>query len=107
MIADGDTEKAREYRDKHTHQLGNLTITGYNSKLGNKSFEEKRDRKDSRGKYVGYKNGLFLNEDLRDAETCKTWTVATIEKRTQTLIEMAMRLFALDSPKRRIRTNTT
>ena len=64
MIADGDEDKAREYRDKYAHQLGNLTITGYNSKLGNKLFEEKCDRKDLRGRYVGYKNG-FLTKICR------------------------------------------
>lgn len=92
MIANGDEEKAREYRDKYVHKIGNLTITGYNSKLGNKSFEEKQVRKDSRGKYVGYKNGLFLNEDLRKAER---WTVAHIQDRTEFLVKKAMRLFSL------------
>ena len=85
------------------HRFGNLTITGYNSKLGNKSLEEKRDRKDSRGKNVGYNNGLFLNEQLRKA---KTWTVESIEERTQTLIESAMQLFALETPKSRNRIST-
>jgi len=94
MIADGDEKKAREYRDAYAHHLGNLTITGYNSKLGNKSFEDKRDRKDASGSYVGYKNGLFLNKDLRGA---KVWTVRNIESRTQALVSEAMRLFSLDS----------
>jgi len=93
MIADGDEEQAREYRDKYVHRLGNLTITGYNSKLGNKSFKEKLDRKDSRGRYVGYKNGLFLNKNLRNA---KGWTVADIRARTQSLVDTAMRIFSLD-----------
>ncbi len=93
MIAGGDEQKAHECGERYSHRLGNLTMTGYNSKLGNKSFDEKRDRKDSRGKYVGYKNGLFLNERLRDATT---WTIAAIEERTQTLTGMAIRLFALD-----------
>lgn len=96
MIADGDEKKAREYRDKYVHQIGNLTITGYNSKLGNKSFEEKRDRKDSRGKCVGYKNGLFLNTDLRDA---KSWTVTDIQDRTSVLAAKAVQLFSMDSKK--------
>ena len=95
MIADGDEEKARDYRDRFVHHLGNLTISAYNSKLGNKSFEEKRDRKDSHGNSVGYRNGLFLNKDLRDA---KTWTVTAIEVRTKMLAEMAMQLFALAVP---------
>jgi len=92
MIAGGDAEKAKEYRDKYVHKLGNLTITGYNSKLGNKSFNEKRDRKDSRGKQVGYCNGLFLNKVLADA---KAWTVSDIEERTARLLELAVKLFAL------------
>lgn len=92
MIADGDDEKAKEYRERYVHRLGNLTISGYNSKLGNKSFEEKRDRKDAKGKIVGYKNGLYLNEDLRNA---KKWTVQAIEERSDTLIDTAMKLFAL------------
>lgn len=93
MIAGGDEEKARDFRDRYAHQLGNLTITGYNSKLGNKSFEDKRDRKDSRGKYVGYMNGLYLNEGLAKA---KSWTVQDIQARTGTLVAMALKLFSLD-----------
>lgn len=95
MIAGGDEDKARTYRDIYAHRLGNLTITGYNSKLGNKSFEEKRNRQDARGKHVGYKNGLFLNESLRKA---KAWTIKDIEARTEMLVETAMRLFALKQP---------
>ena len=93
MIADGDEKKARGHLDRYAHQLGNLTITGYNSKLGNKSFEEKRDRKDSHGRYVGYKNGLFLNKGLR---TAKCWTVADIRARTHSLVDTAMQLCSLD-----------
>lgn len=91
MIADGDETKAREYRDKHVHKLGNLTLTGYNSKLSNKSFEEKRDRTDS-GKEVGYKNGLYLNNELRERSR---WEVQDIEERTKNLVNEAMLLFAL------------
>ena len=92
MIADGDAEKAEEYRDKYVHKLGNLTISGYNSKLGNKAFEEKRDRKDSRGQLVGYRNGLFLNKSLADSTS---WRVSDIETRTKMLVEIAVQLFAL------------
>lgn len=92
MIADGDADKAREYRDTYVHKLGNLTISGYNSKLGNKAFDEKRDRIDSRGRAVGYKNGLYLNKQLA---TAKGWDVTAIEERTQLLVGIAMQLFAL------------
>jgi hypothetical protein len=92
MIADGDEAKAKGYREKYVHKLGNLTITGYNSKLGNKSFGEKRDRKDADGKLVGYKNGLHLNGDLRGMTL---WTVQDIEARTNTLVKEAMKLFSI------------
>jgi len=96
MIANGDDEEARErargLREQHVHKLGNLTVTGYNSKLGNKSFPEKRDRKDAAGKPVGFKNGLYLNAELREKEA---WTVADIEARTSVLVEEAMTLFAI------------
>ena len=67
MIAEGSIEKAREIQQNYTHKFGNLTLSGYNSALGNKSFMEKRDRKDSKGRAVGYKNGLSLNHTLADA----------------------------------------
>ena len=66
MIAGGDPAKAREYQTLYVHTFGNLTITGYNSALSNKSFSEKRDRKDNAGKYIGYRNGLNLNADVAD-----------------------------------------
>jgi hypothetical protein len=73
MITNGEEKDAKKVREQYVHKLGNLTITGYNSKLGNKSFIEKRDRKDTRGKYVGYKNGLFINGVLRKkGSSCKS-----------------------------------
>jgi len=92
MIAAGDEVKAKEYREKYVHKLGNLTITGYNSKLGNKSFVEKRDRKDSKGQNLGYKNGLFLNQGLKDK---RSWTVNDIQERTKILVNAALKLFKL------------
>ena len=70
----------------------NLTISGYNSALGNKSFEEKRERKDKQGRHVGYKNGLKLNEDLVN---CSEWTIQQIDIRTKKLVDQAMDLFKL------------
>lgn len=95
MIADDDVKKAKAYREQHVHKLGNLTITGYNSKMGNKSFAEKRDRKDSSGNPVGYKNGLHLNAGLREKDA---WTIQDIEARTKTLVSEAMKLFAIRGP---------
>jgi len=94
MMADGDEQRSKDYQQSHVHKLGNLTISGFNSALGNKSFEEKRDRTDRKtGLHVGYKNGLKLNEDLADADI---WSVALIDARTSKLVDKATGLFQLN-----------
>lgn len=92
MIADGDAAKAKAVQVSHVHKLGNLTISGFNSALGNKSFEDKRDRTDRQGRAVGYKNGLKLNADLAVAQT---WSVPLIEARTVKLVDQVMSQFAM------------
>jgi hypothetical protein len=95
MIADGDEKKAKAIQDTHVHKLGNLTISGFNSALGNKSFKDKRDRTDSKGREVGYKNGLKLNAELAMAEA---WSVDQIDTRTATLVDQVIRLYAMTEP---------
>ena len=92
MIADGDREKAKEYLEKYVHTLGNLTITGYNQNLSNMSFTDKRDRKNKDGKDIGYRNGLFLNEDVVNQED---WTIEKINNRTDKIIDILMDLFKM------------
>ena len=85
MIAGGDRELAKKYLEEYTHKIGNLTITGYNSTLGNKSFEEKRDRKSKDGqRFIGYKNGLEINRDIAEKETWSTRTSSLVAQ----LLEM-------------------
>lgn len=96
MIADGDAKKAKTIQETHVHKLGNLTISGFNSALGNKSFKDKRDRTDSKGREVGYKNGLKLNAELATAEA---WSVAQIDARTTTLVDQVVSEFAMTEAK--------
>jgi len=90
MISTGDKVKAKEMQTQYVHTFGNLTITGYNSTLGNKPFKEKRDRKDSNGNFIGYKNGLSLNIDIAIEDE---WTIGKIENRTNTLVNKIMEMF--------------
>ena len=91
MIADGDADLARKYLNEYTHKIGNLTITGYNSTLGNKSFSEKRDRKSKDGKrFIGYKNGLEINNEIAKLDA---WTIENIKNRSETLIQQLMDMF--------------
>ena len=91
MIASGDRDLAKKYLEEYTHKIGNLTITGYNSTLGNKSFEEKRDRKSKDGlRYIGYKNGLDINREIANKES---WSIDDIKARTVSLVDNLMAVY--------------
>lgn len=92
MIAQRDEALAKQYLETHAHKLGNLTISGYNSTLGNKSFIEKRDRQDKKGSPVGYNNGLYLNAELAKADS---WSVQQIDSRTQDLVQQILQMYPL------------
>lgn len=93
MVADGDMSKAIEVQEKQVHTLGNLTITGYNSKLSNMPFVTKRGRKDVNGANVGYRNGLNLNNELVNTDT---WTSEQIQERTDKLVGLTLKAFDFD-----------
>lgn len=93
----GGDELAAQVQEEHKHRLGNLTVTAYNSNLGNKSFVEKRDRQDSKGRHIGYRNGLSLNAQLA---TTDSWTRDDIERRTQELTSRVMSRFPLPNGER-------
>lgn len=91
MIAGGDRQLANKYLEEYTHKIGNLTVTGYNSTLGNKSFEEKRDRKSKDGqRFIGYRNGLEIN---REIATKDEWTIEDIKTRTTALVDELMKVY--------------
>lgn len=67
-------------RERVLHTLGNLTLTGYNSELSDRPFEEKRDHSGH-----GFtKSPLRLNEIPAAAER---WDEAAIRDRTRVLTE--------------------
>jgi hypothetical protein len=91
MIANGDKKEAAEIQSRCVHKLGNLTLTGYNSSLSNSSLKIKQN-KEKDGKNVGFKNGLWLNNQLKDTSE---WTMEKIEKRTELLVKKALEIFKL------------
>ncbi len=92
MIANDDVLLANQILKKCVHKLGNLTLTAYNSNLSNMSLVKKQERKNTEGKYIGFKNGLMLNEVVKDSPT---WTENDIEDRTKDLVEKAIKIFEL------------
>lgn len=93
QLMGGDVATATAIQQEVVHTLGNLTITRFNSNLGNKSFIDKRDRTDSQGRHIGYKNGLSLNKVLASSDT---WTAEMIRERTEMLVDEVLDLFPLD-----------
>jgi hypothetical protein len=83
MISGGDKILAKTIQESYVHTLGNLTMSGFNSQLSNLSFAKKRDRTNREGSYVGYKNGMFLNETLKRLDN---WKVSDIEERSTLII---------------------
>jgi hypothetical protein len=81
--------EAELLRDKYLHTIGNLTITGYNSELSTKPFDEKKSMIKERSKMV------VLNEDILSASK---WDESTINKRAERLVNLTIELFSIDLP---------
>lgn len=92
-MLEGDQKgTAPAIRERCAHQLGNLTLSGYNSKLGTMEFLKKRDRKNDQGDFIGYRNGLYLNADLASRED---WNEAAITTRTDKMLKEVMSILSL------------
>jgi len=88
----GGPAQASAIQQQHVHRLGNLTVTGYNSTLSNRSFHAKKIRKDTAGRFVGFKNGFPLNADVVEAIQ---WTDYEIDERTEKLAKRVLKLFPI------------
>lgn len=79
-----------DYEEIHKtwlHRLANLTLTAYNAKYSNNSFEDKRDRKD------GFNaSGLRLNAWIAQQSR---WTLTELEARNKILMEKALEIWPL------------
>lgn len=108
MIADADNKKAEEIHENWVHCLGNLTLSGYNSKLSNASFEDKQNLHENK-KFlghkinIGYKNGLSLNNlpfsvDGEETSLAKIdkWTETSIEARNGAMVDVLSKIFAFN-----------
>lgn len=77
--------------DKHQqflHTLGNLTVTGYNSELSNKSFKEKK-------KIIQeFSKAVVLNSDIINKDK---WNTSDIETRAQRLANIVMEHYPIAS----------
>lgn len=94
MLELNSKETADAIRQRCAHQLGNLTLSGYNSKLGTMEFMKKRDRQNDKGDFIGYRNGLYLNADLA---TRTEWNEAAMTARTDKMLKEVKSILSLRS----------
>ena len=83
-------ENAAEIHSTWLHRLANLTLTGYNPNLSNKSFAEKRDSEEG-----GYRSsGLKMNQRIASKES---WGLPELEERNNEMCKLAKKIWAYPS----------
>jgi len=81
-------------RERYLHTLGNLTLTGYNSELGDLPFTEKQKRLSEQTTHV-----TVLYSDVKGKTE---WNARTIEARAERLSGEVLRLFTVEQPTTKI-----
>lgn len=87
-------KKYKDIHERNINKIGNLTLTGYNSELSNKSFSEKKE--------------LLTNSNInlnRDFSNYDIWNEVGIEKRGNSLFESAIEIWRYPSIEERYISN--
>lgn len=73
----------KRIHEEYLHRLGNLTLTGFNQEMSNRSFIEKKKN--------GFENsGVFLNKKLLNLEI---WDEKQMVKRVESLSDLAVNIW--------------
>ena len=80
--------------EKYLHNLGNLTLTGYNSELGQKTFEEKKQLITDKNSHI-----VVLNKDVLSQSV---WNETTIKARANRLSALLLKLFYIEKSTKNI-----
>jgi len=86
-----------EVYNKYLHTLGNLTLTGFNSELSDKNFNDKKALLLTNSKFA-YLNSNIVNK--------KTWNEKTIVERAQQLAQKLIKEFRLPTILAEVAMNT-
>ena len=87
-------EHWKDVQEKYLHTLGNLTLTGYNSELGDLPFVEKKKKMEEVCSKV-----VILYSDVK---TCDTWNADKIEKRAERLADIIAKLYKIEAVEQEI-----
>ena len=88
-----------EIHNKYLHTFANLTLTGYNSSYGNRSFYDKKcGYINKSGEYIfGFKDSGFRLSNY--IKTCEKWTYDEIIKRQEILTQKFKNLWPMITSK--------
>ncbi|GFE56812.1 DUF262 domain-containing protein [Geobacter sp. AOG1] len=105
MIANGNISKAEEILEEMAHCLGNLTLSGFNSKLAASPFANKQALVKGHLSLghkinIGYRNGLALNNiefkvknQKMTLANAKAWKPEMIRARTKVMVDMLIKIY--------------
>lgn len=88
------TDKWQTVQDQYLHTLGNLTLTAYNSELGDKPFELKKQELDDVKTKV-----TVLYSDVKNRTV---WNAEAIEERAERLSNIIIDLYPIEAAKKMI-----
>lgn len=74
-----------QIHEQWLHRIANLTLTAYNSKYSNSSFEEKKTME-----HGFSQSGIRLNQDIAQKDK---WTLAELEERDSALTQQALKIW--------------
>ncbi len=82
-------DKWPEIQAKYLHTIGNLTLTGHNAKLSDRSFKDKQNMKD------GFADSpLYFNKTLTKLDI---WNEKEINNRAKILADIAVEVWSFPS----------
>lgn len=84
----------RRIHEKYLHNIGNLSLTGYNSELGQKSFANKKQLILDKNSHI-----VVLNQDVLSSNV---WNEKIICERAERLSSILLKIFKIDKPLKEI-----
>lgn len=102
-ISPDNPDQAKEIQAECVHLIGNLTLTPYNSELGQRTFDEKKRYKDPTSSDItGLAMPLKINASIPDVENGETleskttWTADDIKRRSAWFADQITKLYSLN-----------
>lgn len=98
LTPEWETELGGDYKrihEKYLHNLGNLSLTGYNSELGQSPFAEKKRKIIEANSHM-----VVLNKDVLSTQH---WNAEAISTRAERLSSIVLKMFKIDKPSKNIK----